>query len=288
MSKPPVKPQLLIDEPPLQVLPTLAVLIGLNEAIALQQLHYWLWNVRRTGASKIGVIDRNGKAWIYNSIAGWQKRNFRFWSEATVKRLFRRLEDTLGLIETRKRFQLDLDEAPARSQEEPPDQTLYYTINYYLYNELIEKGEITNLEFSEKPLGQNDQMARPLGQNDPTHLVNLTPPLGQNDQMLNIESETTREYTENGSGDPRSPSSGSEFWEMITGQLLVQMRSADYAAFVKTLRFEGVRDGVMRLSAESNLQRDWVEQRLGSTINRLLPAVMGQACRAEFVLRRNV
>lgn len=34
--------QLLINEPPLQVLPTLAKTIGLNEAIVLQQVHYWL------------------------------------------------------------------------------------------------------------------------------------------------------------------------------------------------------------------------------------------------------
>jgi hypothetical protein len=32
--------KLLIDEPPLQVLPTLAVRLGLEEAIFLQQLHY--------------------------------------------------------------------------------------------------------------------------------------------------------------------------------------------------------------------------------------------------------
>ena len=33
---------LLINESPLQVLPTLATYIGLNEAIFLQQVHYWL------------------------------------------------------------------------------------------------------------------------------------------------------------------------------------------------------------------------------------------------------
>ena len=34
--------RLLINENPLQVLPTLAVKIGLNEAMILQQMHYWL------------------------------------------------------------------------------------------------------------------------------------------------------------------------------------------------------------------------------------------------------
>lgn len=34
--------KLLIDDYPIQVLPKLAKVIGLNEAIILQQLHYWL------------------------------------------------------------------------------------------------------------------------------------------------------------------------------------------------------------------------------------------------------
>lgn len=36
-----MKRSLLIEEPPLQILPSLAAAIGLNEAIVLQQL-YWL------------------------------------------------------------------------------------------------------------------------------------------------------------------------------------------------------------------------------------------------------
>lgn len=34
--------KLLLDEHPLQVMPKLAALIGLNGAIILQQIHYWL------------------------------------------------------------------------------------------------------------------------------------------------------------------------------------------------------------------------------------------------------
>lgn len=38
----PESSKLLIDEEPLQVLPGLAAVIGLNEALVVQQLHYWL------------------------------------------------------------------------------------------------------------------------------------------------------------------------------------------------------------------------------------------------------
>ncbi|MDQ1000403.1 hypothetical protein QFZ28_000803 [Neobacillus niacini] len=33
---------LLINEAPLMIVPSLAVKIGMNEAVVLQQIHYWL------------------------------------------------------------------------------------------------------------------------------------------------------------------------------------------------------------------------------------------------------
>ena len=74
----------MIPEPPLLVLPTLATAIGLNEAIILQQMHYWL-------ATSQHVHD--GRKWIYNSYPSWQKQ-FPFWSVETIKRTIKHLEDT--------------------------------------------------------------------------------------------------------------------------------------------------------------------------------------------------
>lgn len=69
------------------VLPGLATKIGLNEAIILQQIHYWTRDNRR-------VID--GYSWTYNSIPEWQKQ-FPFWSEITIRRVLKSLEEK-GLI----------------------------------------------------------------------------------------------------------------------------------------------------------------------------------------------
>lgn len=74
--------KLLINEPPLQVLPTLAKEIGLNEAIALQQLHYWLNH----------GIWHKGSKWIYKPIHKWQQQDFPFWSERTVRNVFNSLK----------------------------------------------------------------------------------------------------------------------------------------------------------------------------------------------------
>ncbi|MBC3105707.1 phage protein [Staphylococcus haemolyticus] len=73
---------LLIDDYPILVLPNLATEIGLNEAIVLQQMHYWL---------KKSNHNYDGRRWIYNSFPEWQK-HFPFWSVITIKRTVYSLE----------------------------------------------------------------------------------------------------------------------------------------------------------------------------------------------------
>ena len=81
--------RLLIDEPPLQVLPSLAVAIGLNEALVLQQFHYWLQRSQH---------EHDGRKWIYNTFEVWQQQ-FPFWSVRTIKTVIGNLEKT-GLVLT--------------------------------------------------------------------------------------------------------------------------------------------------------------------------------------------
>ena len=99
--------KLLINEPPLQVLPTLAARIGLNEAILLQQIQYWV------SASK---NVRNGYTWIYNTIDEWQKQ-FPFWSRRTLIRVIQSLEKQKVLISQ-------------QFNQSEWDQTKWYRIDY--------------------------------------------------------------------------------------------------------------------------------------------------------------
>lgn len=55
----------LINEPPLLVLPSLAEKVGINHAILLQQMHYWLRGSKH---------EHDGHKWVYNSYADWQKQ----------------------------------------------------------------------------------------------------------------------------------------------------------------------------------------------------------------------
>ena len=89
------KSYLLINEPPLTVSPTLAKIIWLDEAIVIQQVHYWLMNSKNEGRIE------EGEKWVYNTYEKWQVDNFPFWSVDKIQRLFLKLEKE-GLIISRQ------------------------------------------------------------------------------------------------------------------------------------------------------------------------------------------
>ncbi|MCG1192879.1 DnaD domain protein [Staphylococcus epidermidis] len=112
---------LLIDDYPILVLPTLASEIGLNEAIVLQQMHYWL---------KKSNHNYDGRRWIYNSFPEWQK-HFPFWSVMTIKRAVYSLEKQNLLY-------------VGNYNKAKFDKTKWYSINY------------EKLEGMKRPSYQND------------------------------------------------------------------------------------------------------------------------------------
>lgn len=104
--------------------PKLAKLIGLNEAIILQQIHYWLDNKGCKG------LHSKGRKWIYNTVSQWQEQ-FPFFSPSTIKRT---------MLELRN---LDLIFVEQLS-ENGRDTTNYYSINY-------EKIDSLEMDQSEQP-----------------------------------------------------------------------------------------------------------------------------------------
>ena len=79
---------LLFNEEPLVINRLSARVLGLNESIVLQQIHYWLEINRK---AKINFYDN--RTWSYNTYEAWQKDNFDFWSISTLKRIFKNLFD---------------------------------------------------------------------------------------------------------------------------------------------------------------------------------------------------
>ena len=82
---------MLIDDNPILVLPRLAAAIGLDEAIVVQQLHWWLKPSNKSGKTI------NGHKWIFNTYEQWQKDHFPWWSVIHIRRIFNFLEK-LGVI----------------------------------------------------------------------------------------------------------------------------------------------------------------------------------------------
>ena len=70
----------------------LACLIGLNEAIVLQQLHYWIEKNKATGTNFI-----DGRVWTYGTLQEYTDRDFPFWSMDTVRRTIAKLIN-LGFV----------------------------------------------------------------------------------------------------------------------------------------------------------------------------------------------
>ncbi|MFR3743198.1 MAG: conserved phage C-terminal domain-containing protein [Escherichia sp.] len=156
---------LLMPSRPIVINPDLAYSIGLNEAIALQQVNYWL---KETTSG----LERDGVRWIYNTNEQWLEQ-LPFWSESTLKRTFTRLKN-LGVLKV---------EQLNKSQR---DMTNYYTINYE--SELLDEVKVTKSKSSKCTL--------PSGQNEPMEEVKVERSIGSKRTAL-IRSNCTDVLTEN-------------------------------------------------------------------------------------------
>lgn len=126
--------RLLINEPPLQVLPSLAKEIGLNEAIMLQQMHYWLLKSDN---------EFTGVKWFYKTLEEWQTE-FPFWSAMTIRR-------TLGSLEKQKIIKI------GNFNKKKFDKTKWYTIDYQRVNRRCVQNEQTMCADCTDGCVQNEQ-----------------------------------------------------------------------------------------------------------------------------------
>lgn len=88
--------------------PVLAKIIGLNEAVFLNQLHYWKQRSKN---------ERDGFVWVYKTYSEWQ-HELPFWSNATIRRVISSLEKQDLLVSTSEYNKMGID------------KTKWYRINY--------------------------------------------------------------------------------------------------------------------------------------------------------------
>jgi len=106
--------KLIINESPLQILPSLALLVGLNEAIVLQQLHF---------RSLISHNERDGFKWVHKTYDEWKRVEFPFWSVDTIKRTIRKLEKNGYIVSSTTYNRVKMD------------KTKWYRIDYGVLHE---------------------------------------------------------------------------------------------------------------------------------------------------------
>ena len=150
----------LLNKQPIVVDVELATMLGLNEAIVLQQIHYWLGINQKNGTN-----FKEGRYWTFNSMKKWHDETFPFWSEPTLKRIFKNLEDK-GLLIT------------GNFNKKGYDRTKWYSIDYQkLY-----------------AMCWNDS----LGQNDTMHCIKMTQYIVSNctNALYQNDTTNTRDYTE--------------------------------------------------------------------------------------------
>lgn len=75
-----------------------------------------------------------------------------------------------------------------------------------------------------------------------------------------------------------------EAWQMVAGQLRMEMRRVDYETWVAPLQPLGFYDGVYRLGAHNSYALDWVESRLRNRISGLLESLLNQPVQLKFAL----
>lgn len=108
---------LLMNDKPLVLSPTLACIIGLNEALLLQQTNYWMAHAEK---------EHGGRKWIYKTYDRWQKQDFPFWSVRTIKRIVTSLvEQEILLVE--------------KLADNSFNRVNHYAVNYNKLDELHDK-----------------------------------------------------------------------------------------------------------------------------------------------------
>ena len=157
--------KLLLNESPLIILPSLALEIGLNEAIFLQQLHYWVLK---------SSINFDNKNWVYRTTKEWEKE-FPFWSVSTIKRVISSLKKMNILVVKR----------------------VYPYIYYAINEENIGKSEVQSDPSNVQNKPSKAQIEPPKVQNEPSKVQFDPLPIYNENQRdySEITKKTTSEST---------------------------------------------------------------------------------------------
>ena len=85
----------------------------------------------------------------------------------------------------------------------------------------------------------------------------------------------------------QSPLSAEKVWEMALSQLQMQMTQATFDSWVKETHVIGVEKGTWQVRVKSDSAKEWLENRLYTTIQRTVSAITSRPVEIEFVVDGN-
>lgn len=158
----------------------LAVRIGLNEAVVLRQIYYWL-----EINEKLKRNYHDGKYWSYNTMENWRKENFPWWSTKTVERAFKNLVNS-GLVIT------------DNYNKDSRDRTKWYSIDEDVLEKVLK--DTVEISTSDCPCANR--------QNDEMHTDNSTEALPETTYREHYTENTDKDCTLSSTEEKTLPSSG--------------------------------------------------------------------------------
>ena len=159
---------ILFDKHPIVLDKNMATIIGVNEAIILQQVHYWL-EINK----KVGKNFHEGRYWTYNTYDEWHEQ-FPFWSKETIKRAFKRLRGMKIIIVDRFNVY-------------HMDRTLWYTIDYNRLNSIMNVSNNSNRNNQIPSLDDTQTDSKNSNHNAPMDKVKSTPPIPEINTEISTE-----------------------------------------------------------------------------------------------------
>lgn len=148
---------LINDESIMIFNPKLAQLLGLNESIVLNQIHYWLERSNN-------ILE--GRPWVYNSYEQWHKQ-IGFLSASTIKKAIKKLE-AIGIV------------LSSNFNKCKMDKTKWYTIAYDKLEKFFEEHK-DKFDEKEQSTVINDPME---GETDPSIGSKLPDDASNSDKLI--------------------------------------------------------------------------------------------------------
>ena len=81
-----------------------------------------------------------------------------------------------------------------------------------------------------------------------------------------------------------SPRPERNVWQAALGELQLQMTKATFDTWVRNTRLVSCQDGVFVIGAQNEFTRDWLENRLLTTVERTLVGIVGHPVEVRFVV----